>query len=1190
MNPNDVLSLLPSLPSLEDLTASSPGGEAAESYMKLTDEEFRAALRGEVPITNSALSLPEIAESVIGLVSNDTTPTAAAQAELAAVNAALPPEVLKNLSHGYARAAALRYTYLLDTLTPAPTAPGAAPPPYEHLGRTERDAVFAHLTGRSEVVSYSGGDIRWMLRDDERREALRGLLASGLTAEAVASARGDAAAEARQAAEAHEARSDEVPRPQASTPEEEHSAARRIEETLWGFLTGVPVPLEGSERKQLLATQRVVGWLEGNGVSGLPAADEVSRQLARETLLQPFRHLTGEWKDGQFTSSFIGREAELKQLYDYLSVLPPASVADRLRRTYVSLADAAWRIMRRAGHRPLLIYGPGGVGKSSLLAKFLLDHLTETERQDRFPYAYLDFDLSSLTAREPLTLLSEAARQLATQYPASAEQWNAARAAWLEECRLTVSGRIDPAARRGALQTFVRLLNDSEAGGHRVSNLFDRGLPFLLVLDTFEELQYHDRDAIKDVFRFLNIFRDELPSLRCVMMGRAPLSDVQQEIGDIEAAGIEGDVWGTGLATDFDVIEVPLGDLDEEAARHYLVRQGISDPELAEELIEIVGASPLSLRLIVRVFRQGQLDLKSLRDETEWRRGIGDWLRGRKVPPKALLQGVLFDRILGHIHTPEVKDLAHPGLILRRVTPELIKDVLAGPCGLKPLTDQEARRYYDLLAREVSLVGTDRDAQGQDVLHHRPEIRRIMLRLMSADESKREQIRQVHENAVHYYEARPGRLAEEEALYHRLMLGTPLRPETLLDKVPAEEAVEAGYALKPGLGEDPRPIWRSLAKAADELPIAAGAYLSARLREELVPDAAWESAHPQDWELMTLARASRRARERNNVLSALEGLQREQGRMPKMAHPEDAALLLSPLPLIETALLERLDRYAEAYERAHSELARISDTPGSLWRVFQYRLLMARVAARMMRSEECESHLMAADSDSQNVMKDSSAEVIRRCERQVLRFATDCVNLSRAPNVARVLWLCLSRIIRESDALIYAPALTRHALSSAVLFEAGERREFAWHEVALKEFCTPSSLRILLSRLPPATVNRLAATLALWTTEVPGGVALYQLLTPRGVEGKASADVSDYYRKQLLDDPAAFAENLSGFLFHSPTQSAHIIGLCEALRPPPGEGGNEPDEDPFEEARLLGSLLPGEGPTAADRGAYEKAS
>ena len=55
---------------------------------------------------------------------------------------------------------------------------------------------------------------------------------------------------------------------------------------------------------------------------------------------------------------------------------------------------------------------------------------------------------------------------------------------------------------------------------------------------------------------------------------------------------------------------------------------------------------------------------------------MGDFLRGRTIPPREVLQGVLFRRILGHIHTPEIRQLAHPGLVLRRITPDLIKEVL----------------------------------------------------------------------------------------------------------------------------------------------------------------------------------------------------------------------------------------------------------------------------------------------------------------------------------------------------------------------------------------------------------------------------------------------------------------------------------------------------------------------------------
>ena len=48
--------------------------------------------------------------------------------------------------------------------------------------------------------------------------------------------------------------------------------------------------------------------------------------------------------------------------------------------------------------------------------------------------------------------------------------------------------------------------------------------------------------------------------------------------------------------------------------------------------------------------------------------------------------------------------MAHPGLVLRRVTPDLILKVLAQPCGIEVPDEETARELFDELAREVSLV------------------------------------------------------------------------------------------------------------------------------------------------------------------------------------------------------------------------------------------------------------------------------------------------------------------------------------------------------------------------------------------------------------------------------------------------------------------------------------------------------
>ena len=65
---------------------------------------------------------------------------------------------------------------------------------------------------------------------------------------------------------------------------------------------------------------------------------------------------------------------------------------------------------------PLVIHGPGGMGKSTLLAKFLLDSVHG--HTAGFPFAYIDFERPTLSIHEPVTLIAEAARQLGIQYPA----------------------------------------------------------------------------------------------------------------------------------------------------------------------------------------------------------------------------------------------------------------------------------------------------------------------------------------------------------------------------------------------------------------------------------------------------------------------------------------------------------------------------------------------------------------------------------------------------------------------------------------------------------------------------------------------------------------------------------------------------------------------------------------------------
>jgi hypothetical protein len=106
--------------------------------------------------------------------------------------------------------------------------------------------------------------------------------------------------------------------------------------------------------------------------------------------------------------------------------------------------------------RPVLVLtGAGGVGKSALLGRFLLEHARKASEQ-RLLFAYLPFDDPSLRAEEPLTLVVEIVSQIERQFPDIKGRTAQARAV-IEDYR----ERLEGFGRRGFHGAGSKALADS---------------------------------------------------------------------------------------------------------------------------------------------------------------------------------------------------------------------------------------------------------------------------------------------------------------------------------------------------------------------------------------------------------------------------------------------------------------------------------------------------------------------------------------------------------------------------------------------------------------------------------------------------------------------------------------------------------------------------------------------------------
>ncbi|RSM73151.1 hypothetical protein DMB66_03735 [Actinoplanes sp. ATCC 53533] len=254
----------------------------------------------------------------------------------------------------------------------------------------------------------------------------------------------------------------------------------------------------------------------------------------------------------------------------------------------------------------------------------------------------------------------------------------------------------------------------------------------LMVLDGFEVAQ-HVREH-GQLWPVLERLGDQVPGLKVIVSGRS---------------GVPGLALHRRPAA-----MLPLTGLDRAEAAAWLREHGVTDQAVLDRVLDLAGGIPLALRLAVRYLRSGgtAADLPT-------------------TLPKAMVEGLLYTRILERVMDPALMLIARDALVLRRLTPELIDGVLADriPEGLT------AAEVFERLAYELALV----DARGADPLTValdgpgselalRPEVRAATLALLETDDPDR--VRVIDERTARWYAERPLTAVADrtELVYHLL--------------------------------------------------------------------------------------------------------------------------------------------------------------------------------------------------------------------------------------------------------------------------------------------------------------------------------------------------------------------------------------------------------------------------------------
>ncbi len=493
-----------------------------------------------------------------------------------------------------------------------------------------------------------------------------------------------------------------------------------------------------------------------NLAPNVPSSDELARRVGLAELLEPLRLLIGAeggWDGTPRRDRFVGREDELTKLRAFVDELDSRSATEFVQRVSARAASAIF-----GSERPglMIIEAHGGLGKSALIAKFVLDHALDQSRQ--FPFAYLDFDRATLNPERPHQILLEVSRQVALQYPTAyadlTRLGDHIRAEFVQVAGAAASKTADIA---DPFSMFVEIVREHATFGRRA---------LLLVFDTMEVVQW-DPTAIDRLAWLIDQFRIKgLDELRVVASGRADIPEFRRARGErvpttkiklkplpVADARQMADKLGAGALGGAWQGEWSNAIVRGKASESVSLFSFLTPPTKSRD---DVRREPLAVRVAV--------DLIAHADARE-RPGLAAEIAGIGVDASDDFVARLYERrIVSHVRDAKAGKLAWPGLVIRRITPEMAVELLAPLCGLSA---DDASAAFSALGQEVWMVTRESDG----ALKHLPHLRSRTLPLMrNKDEAE---FVKVARAAVEYYEKLRNRSYVDNAewIYYRLLAG-----------------------------------------------------------------------------------------------------------------------------------------------------------------------------------------------------------------------------------------------------------------------------------------------------------------------------------------------------------------------------------------------------------------------------------